>query len=167
MKYPTIATSLFLLLSPIALQAAVYECVVNGKVVYTNKFKEGCHSASLSSIGSYTSDHRAYAKANSTPPPRRARTTRSTSGSRARSSEERISNNVQQQRDEGRLGILQRELTNEENALAAAQQQLRENRAAKKGESADAHQNRLQTLQGAVQDRQENINAIKKEISRI
>lgn len=163
MKYIVIL-GLSIWLAP--LQAAVYECHVNGKVVYTNKVKDGCQSARLSSIGSYTSDHNAYAKANSRSSVRKSTPVRS-SGSRARNSSEKVSNQVQQQRDEGRLGILQRELSNEKNALANAQKQLRENRALKKGESATAHQQRLQSLQGAIEDRQENINAIQKEISRI
>lgn len=140
--------------------AAVYQCLKNGEWVYTNKAGPNCKTQNLAQIGSYSSVHRETAA------PRKSAAGRRSSGSNAAvpysvSSQQRIDSKIQQQRDGSRLSILQRELANEERALLQAQKALSDHKPAG---SDDA---RLNALKGAVTDRQENINALKKEISRM
>ncbi|MDO5686267.1 MAG: hypothetical protein Q4G42_02585 [Neisseria sp.] len=152
---------LLLLWAALPAQAAVYECQRGGETIYTNKSGSGCRAMKLSSIGSYTSDQRAYANSGSvsnTAPVRSSNVVRS---SRSGTATERVSPQVQLQRDGGRLSILQRELENEQKALATAQRNLALGKA-NKGNAAH-----IASLEGAVKDRQENINALQKEISRM
>ncbi len=160
---PTRILPLLLLLTFLPAHAAVYECYVGGDTVYTNKPGKNCRSSSnLPSIGKYSSDRRAYAAYSG------SNTVRSSSSnsnvvrtSRTGTVAQRVSPQVQLQRDGGRLSILQRELENEQKALASAMQKLTAGKAAKHDAS------RIASLEGAVKDRQENISALQKEISRM
>lgn len=69
-------------------------------------------------------------------------------------------------RSSGRRTILEQELNNERNALAAAQQALVSGRAAN-GQGDAAHQARVRQLESAVLDRQQNIQALQRELSRM
>ena len=69
-------------------------------------------------------------------------------------------------RSSGRRTILEQELNNERNALAAAQQALVSGRAAN-GQADAAHQARVRQLESAVLDRQQNIQALQRELSRM
>lgn len=69
-------------------------------------------------------------------------------------------------RSSGRRTILEQELNNERTALAAAQQALVSGRAAN-GQADAAHQARVRQLESAVLDRQQNIQALQRELSRM
>ena len=69
-------------------------------------------------------------------------------------------------RSSGRRTILEQELNNERTALAAAQQALVRGRAAN-GQGDAAHQARVRQLESAVLDRQQNIQALQRELSRM
>lgn len=161
---PTRILPLLLLLAFLPAHAAVYECHIGGDTVYTNKPGKGCRSTSnLPSIGKYSSDRRAYAAYSGSNTVRRSTSNSSNvvRTSRTGTVAQRVSPQVQLQRDGGRLSILQRELENEQKALASAMQKLTAGKAAKHDAS------RIASLEGAVKDRQENISALQKEISRM
>lgn len=67
----------------------------------------------------------------------------------------------------GRRSILEQELDNERNALMAAQKALAEGRVVAGGKSDGAHQSRVRQLESAVLDRQQNIQALQRELSRM
>ena len=69
----------------------------------------------------------------------------------------------------GRRMILEQELANERRALATAQRALTESRTMPKGDGAayQAHQARVSSLQSDVLDRQQNIQALQRELSRM
>ncbi|WP_225747758.1 hypothetical protein [Eikenella sp. Marseille-P7795] len=69
----------------------------------------------------------------------------------------------------GRRLILEQELANERRALADAQKALTESRTLPKGDQAAyaAHQARVSSLQSDVLDRQQNIQALQRELSRM
>lgn len=67
----------------------------------------------------------------------------------------------------GRRTILEQELSNERSALAQAQKALADGRVVV-GTAADAnHQNKIRQLESAVLDRQQNIQALQRELSRM
>lgn len=67
----------------------------------------------------------------------------------------------------GRRSILEQELNNERNALAQAQKALADGRVVL-GAAADAnHQSKVRQLESAVLDRQQNIQALQRELSRM
>lgn len=70
------------------------------------------------------------------------------------------------QRANTRRTILEQELNNERNALAAAQKALAEGRAVNKQSDA-GHQARVRQLQSAVFDREQNIQALQRELGRM
>lgn len=67
----------------------------------------------------------------------------------------------------GRRTILEEELSNERNALAAAQKALAAGRAVEVGRSDVNHQARIRQLESAVLDRQQNIQALQRELGRM
>lgn len=69
-------------------------------------------------------------------------------------------------RASGRRTILEQELNNERTALASAQKALADGRVV--GATADAnHQSKIRKLESAVLDRQQNIQALQRELSRM
>ena len=151
-------------------QAAIYECVQNGKTVYTNKKSGDCKSAGLGFVGTYSSDKSAYSgvylddassysRGSSSGGKSSSSTTRRPT--RSGTAAEHVPSSTQAKRDTGRLGILQRELANEQQALNTAIRNLAAGKAEKKTPA------QLEALEGAVKDRQENISALQKEISRM
>lgn len=67
----------------------------------------------------------------------------------------------------GRRSILEQELSNERGALAAAQKALAEGRTVANGKSDNEHQAKVRQLESAVLDRQQNIQALQRELSRM
>ena len=159
-KYVYLGLFSLCLVAPFA-NGAVYECKRNGITVYTNKAGSGCGSAKLGYVGTYSADHKSYANSASytyTPPSSSGSAKRNT---RSGTAAEHVQPEVQSKRDNGRLSILQRELANEQQALDSAQKNLAAGKAAKKDAAS------LAALEGAIKDRQENISALQKEISRM
>ncbi|MBQ9619954.1 MAG: hypothetical protein IJR44_05600 [Neisseriaceae bacterium] len=150
----------------LTVHAGVYECMQNGKVVYTNKKSGACRNATLGNLGSYSSDHSAYAHVSIPHSSSSSSGSKSSGGSSSRATRhgtaaEHVTATAQAQRDTGRLSILQRELANEQKALDNATRNLAAAKAAKKTPD------QLTALENAVKDRQENVAALQKEISRM
>lgn len=143
--------------------ATIYECFRGGETVYTNKSGSNCRAMEVGKLGSYspvkTSHSNDYSYASS------ATSSRSSGGmvrtSRSGTSSERVQPEIQSQRDSSRAGILKQELANEQQALSLAQKNLADGKAANKDAATIA------ALEGAIRDRQENITALQKEISRM
>ena len=143
--------------------ATIYECFRGGETVYTNKSGSNCRAMEVGKLGSYspvkTSHSHDYSYASS------ATSSRSSGGmvrtSRSGISSERVQPEIQSQRDSSRAGILKQELANEQQALSIAQKNLADGKAANKDAATIA------ALEGAIRDRQENITALQKEISRM
>ncbi|MBR7001400.1 MAG: hypothetical protein IKI11_01880 [Neisseriaceae bacterium] len=156
-----------LALTALTANATIYECFRGGETVYTNKSGSNCRAMEVGKIGSYSpakvkpsSDYSSpYLSSSSS-------SSKSSSGgivrtSRSGTTSERIRPEVQLQRDNSRTGILKQELANEQQALALAQKNLADGKAANKDAATIA------ALEGAIRDRQENITALQKEISRM
>nr|WP_227817974.1 DUF4124 domain-containing protein [Nitrogeniibacter aestuarii] len=155
MKFP-IALAVLSLASGLA-AADVYKCVETDpntgeqKVTYTNDRRtRGCERLStdlpVSSVPG-RSDARA-----TTP-----------------SSAPKVSNDVQQQRDDTRRQILEAELRDEEGALEAARKVLAEQEAVRYGNERN-YQNKLDRLkpfQDKVEQHERNVEALKKEMSNL
>lgn len=152
--------------------AKIYMCVdqKTGATVYTNKRSKGCKVENVEKVGAYSVRMGSRGPLN---PPGYASSTSSSSrsyssGGGARGTGDQIvSQNVQQKRDETRRSILENELKNEEKALEQAQKNLAESRKVQPGETETQRKERIQRMEGAVLDRQENIKALRQEISRL
>lgn len=137
--------------------AKVYTCLENGEIIYTSKPKGNCAIASLPPIGSYSNSRPSYR--NSTSATVRSRPRPANRVATAYSGPQPTVNIVPRGSDNTRRAILQQELTNERNALAQAQQALNRSRTGKGGN--------ITELQSAVLDRQQNIQAIQRELGRM
>ena len=148
--------------------ATIYECFRGGETVYTNKSGSNCRAMEVGKLGSYSpakvksSYDDSYLSSSSSS----SSSSRSSSGgivrtSRSGTSSERVQPEIQSQRDNSRAGILKQELANEQQALSLAQKNLADGKAANKDAATIA------ALEGAIRDRQENITALQKEISRM
>lgn len=184
MKKPLIVLAFAIAASP-ALDAKVYSC---GNGCYTSNPKAAKGRANLGKqIGSYTStlpkeevvtaDKIAAPKTVEVAQPRVVpRPTRTVAATTLRTTAAapapvalRQSNTVDitPRRSSGRRVILEQELNNERTALAQAQKALSDGRAVS-GKTADAgHQTRIRQLESAVLDRQQNIQALQRELSRM
>ncbi|WP_434778346.1 DUF4124 domain-containing protein [Neisseria sp. Ec49-e6-T10] len=136
--------------------APVYRCIVGKEVTFTNKPGNGCKAVNLgpiSVIGTEKSPSRTTKNANNT----------------ANNNYPKESAAENATRNQGRRQILEAELANEQKALADAQKALTEGQAVRNGNEKNyaKYQERVQQLQNAVSDRQKNIDAIQKEISRL
>ncbi len=157
-----------LLAAPI--QAAVYMCNKNGEVVYTSSNGPGCKNANLQSLGSYsTSDGSSSKKPSNTnkkPAPAPSRSNNAPSSSAMNN---QVNSNTQQNRDNGRYAILESELNNEKQALSQAQKALADGRAVRLGNEKNyaKYQERVRALEQNVQERQQNVQAIQKELNRM
>ena len=133
----------------------MYTCLENGEIVYTSKPKGNCAVASLPAIGTYSNQpvnrNITTTSIRTRPQPNTPRTP--TSGKQPQV------NIVPKGSDNTRRAILQQELINERTALAQAQQALNRSRTGKGGN--------ITELQSAVLDRQNNIQAIQRELSRM
>lgn len=144
-----------------AAQAKVYECNIGGTTVYTSRPSPSCRTPDLPKIGSYSSlpvSPRAYSPA----------TPRSGGSMKASAAPVRTAPPLQTAElnlpkppgNGGRRSILEQELANERQALNTAQNELSVARAQK-------NQNRASQLTASIQDRQQNIQALQRELSRM
>ena len=146
--------------------ATIYECFRGGETVYTNKKGSNCQAMQLERIGTYSTVKMPATDSNYSYTSSSSSSSRSSSGgivrtSRSGTSSERVQPEIQSQRDNSRAGILKQELANEQQALSLAQKNLADGKAANKDAATIA------ALEGAIRDRQENITALQKEISRM
>ncbi len=155
--------------------AKIYTCVVNGETVYTSKPAGNCHSADLPPIGRYSS-----ARYDAPQPAAQPRAAAPKSSAASKNASANRSSNRQQtaaapvaaptapprntKTGSGRRAILEQELANERKALAGEQQALSAARAAKGG---SVNQQLVSQLQGSVLDRQQNIQALQRELGRM
>lgn len=151
--------------------AAVYEC---GNGHYSNKPGPGCRSADLPKIGSYSSERpRPARQVQTAPGPQRATAPVRTPAAPQRAAYQAPAAPVvappTTHTNSGRRLILEQELANERRALADAQKALTESRTLPRGNGATyaAHQARINSLQSDVLDRQQNIQALQRELSRM
>ncbi len=172
-----IGAGAFVLLGAANIQTAsaakIYTCMINGEVTYTSRPSGNCQTADLPPIGRYSSSRydepqaaqsaryerpeakkQAVAKARAPKPENQgvmpAKLTQPAAPKLAGNS--------------GRRSILEQELANERKALSEAQQSLTSARAAKGG---TIDQQQITQLQGHVLDRQQNIQALQRELGRM
>lgn len=157
------------LCSPVAM-AKVYTCIENGDVVYTSSPKGSCQTTQLPKLGSYSHSTQSYRSTISSAIPSaraRPRTVSNRNAIPMASNGPRPAVNVVPRgSDSTRRGILQQELNNERRALAQAQQSLSRSRAMK-GNNYSQYQANVRQLEGAVLDRQQNIQALQRELGRM
>lgn len=152
-----------------AAQAQIYSCNVNGEVLYTSKPRGDCQRAELKPIGSYSSvkpikrapavsarphsSGTVSANRGVAVPPPAANTTAVHTGVR----------------DSGRRSILEQELANERNALMQAKQALTSGRSMQAHEKNNyaQYQARIRQLESAVLDREQNVQALQRELGRM
>ncbi|PIT13586.1 hypothetical protein BGI30_01380 [Snodgrassella alvi] len=137
--------------------AKVYTCLENGEIVYTSKLKGNCAVANLPPIGSYSNSRSSYRSSSSAAI--RSRPRPATRVATAYSGSQPTVNIIPKGSDNTRRAILQQELANERNALAQAQEALNRSRTGKGGN--------ITELQSVVLDRQQNIQAIQRELGRM
>ena len=167
-----IHTILFTALAFAAMPAAhakVYTCMVNGEVVYTASPKGNCQQAQLQPIGSYSNNNAAYRNTSTaarTPSvSSRPRSNTATAAPAAATNTAAVPKGG----DSTRRSILEQELANERNALSAAQKALTDGRAMKTADKNQyaQYQERVRQLESAVLDRQQNVQALQRELSRM
>ena len=156
----------------------IYTCEINGTVVYTSRPSGGCHAPDLPPIGRYSSARYDAPEIMAAPEPQRkaannakrspsktvnatakapAAPIRPTPGSVAALAPKPAASN-------SRRTISEIELSNERRALSEAQKSLAQARAVKGG-TIDRQQ--IKNLEGAVLDRQQNIQALQRELGRM
>ena len=150
----------------------IYTCEINGEIVYTSRASGNCHSADLPSIGRYSSsryDSPMPSEIRTQPEPQ-YRPVQKRSAARAGMPKPQP---VQQAPiiaapkspgNSSRRAILEQELANERRALSDAQKSLAQARGAKGG---SIDQQQISTLQSSVLDRQQNIQALQRELGRM
>ncbi|MDO4433459.1 MAG: hypothetical protein Q4B82_02620 [Alysiella sp.] len=152
--------------------AEVYSC---GQGCYTSNPKHGSGKADLGKkIGSYTAAQSSHSSNSNTAAAvaRPSTTVARSSVSGAVSARAvpvasaSVAPRLDTTRASGRRTILEQELSNERTALANAQKALAEGRAVD-GQLDAGHQNRIRQLESAVLDRQQNIQALQRELGRM
>lgn len=172
-----IATGALLGLCAISIQtvqAKIYTCVVNGEITYTSRSTGNCQAADLPPIGRYSSSryNEPQAAAQSTPQPEmrsQAAVKRTPKPDQAvavpaKYTPPPVAPAPKLSGSNSRRSILEQELANERKALSEAQQSLTSARAAKGG---SINQQQITQLQGNVLDRQQNIQALQRELGRM
>ncbi|SSY80678.1 hypothetical protein [Alysiella crassa] len=182
MKKPLIVLAFAVAASP-ALDAKVYSC---GNGCYTSNPKAAKGRANLGrQIGSYTSTlpKEEVVTADKIAAPRtvevaqrrvavpRPRTVAATT-LRAPTTvpvalQRQVDTAPRRSTNSGRRTILEQELNNERTALAQAQKALTDGRAVNTQTADAGHQTRIRQLESAVLDRQQNIQALQRELSRM
>ena len=167
MKKTLLASMVLLTLSQGAI-AEIYSC---GEGCYTSNAKKGSGKADLGNkIGSYTSVKHHYDA-----PVDTSRSSYRPSGGAAPARSVPVANmqpampaapKISSARANGRRTILEQELNNERNALAQAKQNLADGRIVK-GANDTNRDARIRQLESAVLDRQQNIQALQRELSRM
>ena len=153
------ALAIGLLPMQLAHAGKIYTCTANGRVTYTTKPSGNCHSADLPPIGRYSSLRYDAPQARSepaAPAPAKNRTAKAAAPVVPAAPKAAGSN--------GRRAILQQELANERQALSSDQQALTSARTAQGG---SVNQQLVHRLQGSVLDRQQNIQALQRELARM
>ncbi len=174
MKKTLLASMVLLTLSQGAF-AEIYSC---GEGCYTSNAKKGSGKADLGNkIGSYTSVKHHYdapvdtSRSTSVA----SRSSYRPSGGAAPARSVPVANmqpampaapKISSARANGRRTILEQELNNERNALAQAKQNLADGRIVK-GANDTNRDARIRQLESAVLDRQQNIQALQRELSRM
>lgn len=177
MKKPLIVLAVAVAASP-ALDAKTYSC---GEGCYTDNSKASKGQAKLGQqIGYYTSVKKsvpvaektksavaAVKKTTSLAAPRAVQVARRSAPLTTAKSLTAAMPRTSVAKASGRRTILEQELNNERSALAQAQKALADGRVVV-GATADAnHQNKVRQLESAVLDRQQNIQALQRELSRM
>lgn len=147
----------------------VYSC---GNGSYSSKPGPGCQRADLPTIGRYSAarPRPAPAPVAAAPAPQRAAVGNQQAAVYHAPAPQPVAAATPSSRtNSGRRMILEQELANERRALATAQRALTESRTMPKGDGAayQAHQARVSSLQSDVLDRQQNIQALQRELSRM
>lgn len=152
----------------------VYSC---GNGSYSSKPGPGCQRADLPTIGRYSAARPrpaaapvAAAPVAAAPAPQRAAVGSQQAAVYHAPAPQPVAAAAPSSRtNSGRRMILEQELANERRALATAQRALTESRTMPKGDGAayQAHQARVSSLQSDVLDRQQNIQALQRELSRM
>ena len=169
-------TSIVLLAAAQGAQAEIYSC---GPGCYTSNAKKGSGKADLGNkIGSYTSVKHHYDAPVDTSRSTSVATRssyRAAPGAAAPARSVPVANmqpampaapKLSSARANGRRTILEQELNNERNALAQAKQNLADGRIVK-GANDTNRDARIRQLESAVLDRQQNIQALQRELSRM
>lgn len=176
-----LAASLLMFAAASGAQASskIYTCTVNGEVVYTSRPSGNCHSADLPTIGKYSSTRydapalempepaaEAPSKraGNAKPAPKNTAKTNPAPAPIRPAPEVAATPAPKSSGSTSRRSILETELSNERKALGEAQKSLAQARVAKGGH---VNQQEINSLQSAVLDRQQNIQALQRELSRM
>ena len=166
MKKPTLLT--IVALSCLSAAAGpVYSC---GNGSYSSKPGPGCQRADLPTIGRYSAARPRPAPVAAAPAPQRTAVGSQQAAVYHAPTPQPVAAAAPSSRtNSGRRMILEQELANERRALATAQRALTESRTMPKGDGAayQAHQARVSSLQSDVLDRQQNIQALQRELSRM
>ena len=150
--------------------AKIYTCIINGDTVYTSTPQGNCRSADLPSIGRYSSA-RTVVTQNATAevaPVYKAPKAKVAKMPAAASAPAPMTTATPPpvKATGGRRQILEQELENERRALADAQKALTAGRSVS-GQSGAQHQSNVRQLESAVLDRQQNIQALQRELGRM
>ena len=170
MKTLLILSALAICLLPVqpAHAGKIYTCTANGRVTYTTKPSGNCHSADLPPIGRYSSLRYDAPQARSepaAPAPAKSRTAKAAAPRNVQTAAAPVVPAAPKAASSnGRRAILQQELANERQALSSDQQALTSARTAQGG---SVNQQLVHRLQGSVLDRQQNIQALQRELARM
>ena len=162
------ALAIGLLPMQLAHAGKIYTCTANGRVTYTTKPSGNCHSADLPPIGRYSSLRYDAPQARSepaAPAPAKNRTAKAAAPRNGQTAAAPVVPAAPKAAgSNGRRAILQQELANERQALSSDQQALTSARTAQGG---SVNQQLVHRLQGSVLDRQQNIQALQRELARM
>lgn len=162
------ALAIGLLPAQLAHAGKIYTCTANGRVTYTTKPSGNCHNADLPPIGRYSSLRYDAPQARSepaAPAPAKNRTAKAAAPRNVQTAAAPVVPAAPKAASSnGRRAILQQELANERQALSSDQQALTSARTAQGG---SVNQQLVHRLQGSVLDRQQNIQALQRELARM
>ncbi|MFC3873796.1 hypothetical protein [Neisseria musculi] len=155
--------------------AKIYTCVINGEITYTSRHTGNCEAANLPPIGRYSSSRydapQVYTPGAAKPEVKKqqAAVKREPVSGQAASVPAKytpaaVAPAPKLSGSNSRRSILEQELANERKALSEAQQSLTSARTAKGG---TIDQQQITQLQGHVLDRQQNIQALQRELGRM
>ena len=161
--------------------AKIYACEINGDVVYTSNPSGKCQSPDLPSIGRYTSSRYDAPEVSANNVPKVERKPAKTSKKQKAVAQKKapvIPASAAQTAavakpaapvkassgNNSRRSILEQELANERKALNEAQKSLAQARAAKGG---NIDRNQVSQYESSVLDRQQNIQALQRELGRM
>ena len=162
------ALAIGLLPMQLAHAGKIYTRTANGRVTHTTKPSGNCHSADLPPIGRYSSLRYDAPQARSepaAPAPAKNRTAKAAAPRNVQTAAAPVVPAAPKAAgSNGRRAILQQELANERQALSSDQQALTSARTAQGG---SVNQQLVHRLQGSVLDRQQNIQALQRELARM